>query len=325
MTNLEFNSVSTVPGVETLIQKQKWPVIDYIRRNLNNAALCMQAVQYQSTESFVYDGDNLVAANGWQVQQVLGRGKDGLVIHGYRFDDPTAKLHVVKILSKYGQRYIDHSATLGAMLQHCNRKPGILLDFATEKDQIFYPADEPFQPISADDHWKHWAAVCRMNAWLIRYTGFVIWDFGYRSGRNFMTNSKDQTVWIDYGGAGLVRCANFNKILQQYYRYNPQLPSVIPNNLPEKQCLVYANNQFIFLQLLLNLEFWFDADDSTADYYASIAQTNLRVADELLRMITVILKNPVALDLYKKFHNQDHTDHITWILLGKYFESLGKS
>lgn len=325
MKQLKFINVIDVPGVETLIQKEKWSVVNHIRRNLDNTAVCMQAVQYQSTDSLVYDNENLIAANGWQVQQILGRGKDGLVIHAHRFDDPDAKLHVTKILSKYGQQYINHSEILSLMLKNAENKPSILLDFEIAKDQIYYAADEPFQHIPLNDNWHHWAAVCCMNAWLIKNTGFVIWDFGYRSGRNFMMNSQNQTVWIDYGGAGLLRCENFGKIYQQYYRKKVELPNIMPNSLSDKQCLIHANSQFVFLQLLLNLEFWVDPDNSTADVYASVAQTKPQIADELLRVIPTILKSSVTKDLYKNFHNQDCTDNITWIQLGKYFDCYRKS
>ena len=108
--NILWEKVQDVPGYKELADQGFTGVINFLQNNLQNRDLCLQAVDLKDTGVFVYDENkNLIAANGWRVKQTLGHGKDGVTVLGHRYSDDTQKIKTVKILSKYGESYLDHT------------------------------------------------------------------------------------------------------------------------------------------------------------------------------------------------------------------------
>lgn len=314
--NSGYSSVEEVPGYDALVENNVDHVIDFIRQNLNYKSVCIQAATYQTEENVIYDQQRkIVAAHGWHVVDILGKGKDGTTVLAYRYDDPDQKIYTVKILSQYGLQYLNHTEIFSKIIENIKRKNKNILDIQVERYYTYYNLSTPLQTITSENFEDILVTLCKMNSWLIENTGFVFWDFGFGSGRNYMLDSNSQIKWIDYGGAGMLRCPNFDSIYDEI----DDIPRLYLNEaFPKKESLLVANSNFIMCQFLLHYEYWKNQKNTNADLYSSMLQVNTIVVDELVDMLPRILYTELGNSIYTEFRNANWTDHITWKKVGKY-------
>jgi hypothetical protein len=316
---LAFKKAAAVPGYSKLVDNGRSDVIDFLNKNLENPALCIQASVHQTVDPVVYnDSGDLCAAYGWCVTETLGRGKDGIVFLGYRYDDTAQKIKTAKIFTRYGLQYINHTILFTQIVNRVKKKnPGIFE--LTVRDQfMYYDYSEPLTPTVDDDFEKNLVDLCYINSWSIKNTGFVFWDFGYGSGKNYMLNRNGSIVWIDYGGAGLLRCPNFESI---YCNYKNLSPVNLEKPFDSKTSLVIADSDFVMCQFLLHYEYWKNKENSNADLWASMLQIRRSAIPEFVEFLPNFLRSDLARSIYNEFRNCDWCDYITWKQVGKYINA----
>lgn len=311
-------SLDNIPGIDCLSTNQLADLIDFLQNNINNMSLCAQAVKYLSTNRCIFVDDQLIAAHGWHVVKILGRGKDGLVFLGYQYSDRDQRIKTVKILSDYGVKYINHSILFSEMYNRIEQKNSHIYNLTIDEKFMCYDSSKELSPVENNLE-KTLAKVCAMNQWLIHNTGFVFWDFGFGSGKNYMQTDDQLVKWIDYGGAGMLRCPNFKSIYQQYESLPEILPEIPYSN---KQSLIIAISDFIMCQFLLHYEYWNDhSGTTTADIWSSAIQTKPQAASQMAVLLPGMLKTKFAQNIYHEFCDRDWRDKRTWKQLRKYIDA----
>ncbi len=309
--------LDNIPGIDNLNTPQLITLIDFLECNIDNLSLCTQAVKYCSTDTCIYNDDQLIAAHGWHVTKILGRGKDGLTFLGYRYNDCDQKIYTVKILSGYGIKYIDHSILFSQMYSRVEYKNNHIYDLTIDEKFMYYNSSIELLPVENNLE-KILAEICAMNRWLIKHTGFVFWDFGFGSGKNYMLTTDGSVKWIDYGGAGMLRCPNFESV----YARHENLPDILPTAAySNKESLVIAISDFIMCQFLLHYEYWAEQNNTAADIWASAIQTKTAAASQMAVLLPGILKTKFAQNIYHEFHRRDWKDSRTWKQLTKYINT----
>jgi hypothetical protein len=317
--SVKFDRVQDVPGFNYLAENGFTNIINFLHNNLDDVDLCLQAVKNETTDLIVYDENKkIISAVGWHVNQVLGRGKDGFTFLGYRYNDNSRINKTVKCLSKYAKQYLNHTLLFAKMHKTANGKNNNFFDLHIADNYTYYNSSKPLIEVNADDLNNSLAILCRMNSWSIRNTGFAFWDFGFSSGKNYMVTKDNALRWVDYGGAGMVRCPNFESI----YSKNSSLPKIeLVEPFEGKESLVIANSDFLMCQFLLHIEYWKNQKSTNADIWSSMLQIKPSVVKEFSAVIPSLLSTSITKDLYNSFKYSDWTDDITWKQVGKYIDA----
>lgn len=324
-----FQSVHDVPGYTSLAKAGFNDCITYLEQNLDKPALCQQIVETRMPAKVAYNTDGeCVAAYGWKFVQHLGKGKDGDTFWGHKYLDDNETKHIIKIKSTYSKNFDNHAQIFNAMLRKLQEKgekrPRALVDQVIKKDYNHYRSKEPFKPIKPDRKIIHKSLrdVCLMNSWCIHNTGFVFWDMGYSNGRNFMKDKNNETRWVDYGGAGMLQCPNFDSV----YRTFKALPVLELGTdthqrlVNGKDSLIIGDSDFVMCQFLLNYEFWSEPE-TTADLYSSILQVKRQVIPEITELLPKLIKTKQGKSMYNEYKNWNWLDETTWRSLGKFIDA----
>jgi len=325
-----FGSVDSVPGYAYLAKNGFHDCINYIEQNLDRPALCIQVAQTRQPAKVSYDeSGDLLGAYGWRCVQQLGQGKDGTTFWGYKYDDPKEVKHVVKIKSSYSKLFDNHTqifnGMLRAILDQGEKRPRALLDQVVKHDYNHYRSKEPFKHITPEKKTIHKSLrdVCLMNSWCISNTGFVFWDMGYSNGRNFMKDKNNETRWVDYGGAGMLQCPNFDSVYKQY-KGLPVLELGTETHqklINGKDSLIIGDSDFVMCQFLLNYEFWSEPE-TTADLYSSILQVKRQVIPEITELLPKLIKTKQGKSMYNEYKKGwNWLDEATWRSLGKFIDA----
>jgi hypothetical protein len=316
-TIIKFDQIQDVPGYKSLVDDQQSSVLTFLQNNINNVDLCMQAATHKSTEIMVHSNNgDLVSAAGWQVHQLLGKGKDGVTFLGYRHSDVNKSINTVKCLSKYAKQYHNHTVLFSSIYNKVKKKNNNIFDLHINENYTYYCSKKPLLEVTDDEFDGTLTTLCKLNSWCIANTGFAFWDFGFGSGKNYMLDDR-LLKWIDYGGAGLVKCPNFESI----YSKDNTLPEIEINSpYSSKASLVNANSNFLMCQFLLHIEYWKNKNSTNADIWSSMLQIRKSVVDEFLILLPTLLTCDITKKIYIKFKDADWTDHKTWKRLGKYIK-----
>jgi hypothetical protein len=323
-----YNSVEEIPG---FVQRRHElaHIEEYISNYLDTPSLCLQIMETGIAAKVARDTEtgDLIGAYGWKCIKHLGKGKDGFTFWGHKYGDKPNDLHIVKIISGYGENYHNHTEIFNAFMRKLfhakqHRHP-MLFDFAVKSTHTTYKCKKPFTQFNPKDMRELYFAlrqVCSMNTWCIKNTGFVFWDLGYGNGRNFMVDSSDgnNLKWVDYGGAGMVRCPSFREL----YKNQKSMPVLTLENshqqpLKGKDNLVEGNSDFVMLQFILNFEFHTNPT-STADVWASMLQVRKDIVQEMKVMLPHYFRSRFANEVFQRFHDRDWLEANTWRELGKY-------
>ena len=321
-----FNSAEEVPGLDDLARDGHFDVIDMIKKNLMNPSLCLQLVDTKQASKVAFVEENsikrMIAVRGWKIIQQLGQGKDGTTYFASRYGDENAT-HILKLLTQYGKTYHNHSQIFDAMIKRIKYTPLhsalIKQEFDTNNHFTHYGCSKPFKHIKQVPFKVHKAlsTICKMNSWCIKNTGFVFWDLGYGNGRNFMMDSEGTIKWVDYGGAGMLQCTNFEDV----YKTFDYLPDCTIQPMNGKKSLVKGTSDFVMAQFLLNYEFW-SQPTTTADLYSSMLQVKSEVIPEITKWVLPnILSTKVTRELYANFKDSNWLQDTTWENVGKYFDA----
>lgn len=316
---MKFSRVQDVPGYTYLARNGHTDVINFIHNHINDVDLCLQAAQHQTADPLVYnDNGVLISAVGWHVKQILGHGKDGITFLGYRYNDSDRSYKTVKCLSKYAKNYLNHTKMFADIFKTVKSTNNNFFELTVADNYTYYNNSKPLNEVHDKDFYSVLSTLCRMNSWIIKNTGFAFWDFGFGSGRNYMIDNNSELKWIDYGGAGLVRCPNFESI----YEKNSSLSDIeLLEPHDGKEALVIADSNFLMCQFLLHIEYWKNKSSTNADIWSSMLQIRRSVSREFTAMIPSILSTELTQGMYNKFKDQDWTDNVTWKQLGKYIDA----
>ena len=328
VTNEQINP-SDIPGFDNLIEKGYNDCISYIKNNLDKPAICLQIIDTKQPSKIARDEDGqLIAAYGWKCIQHLGQGKDGTTFWGYKYGDPKEEKFVIKVKSAYAKVFDNHTEVFNAMLRNIlesgEKKPNAVIDQILKHDYNAYKSKEPFKHIKPDRQIIHQslADVCSMNEWCISNTGFVFWDLGYSNGRNFMKNDKNETRWVDYGGAGMLRCPNFNAVYNRYKNIPPCVLGTEYGHRPKgKDSLIIGDSDFVMCQFLLNYEFWSEPE-TTADLYSSILQVKRQIIPEITELLPKLIKTKLGKAVYNEYKKSwNWCDETTWRSLREFIDA----
>ena len=315
---MTFDQVQDVPGFEKLVANERVDVINFLNKNLNDVDLCLQIVDTETAKNVAYANNKLVAAGGWHVTQYLGQGKDGISFLGYRYSDENKKIRTVKLLSGYAKHFLNHTRLFSSIYQNLSNKSNNFFKLYITDNYTYYHYDTPLVEVTDKEFYTTLSFLCKMNCWTIKQTGFAFWDFGFGSGKNYMYDNRRVLRWIDYGGAGMVRCPEFDNV---YKKYN-NLPSLTtPVEYTGKESLIIADSNFLMCQFLLHIEYWKNTEPNNADIWSSMLQIRSSVAHEFVDLLPMVLLTPIAQEIYNNFKQHNWTDHITWKKVGKYIES----
>ena len=328
VTNEQINP-SDIPGFDNLIEKGYNDCISYIKNNLDKPAICLQIIDTKQPSKIARDEDGqLIAAYGWKCIQHLGQGKDGTTFWGYKYGDTKEEKFVIKVKSAYAKVFDNHTEVFNAMLRNIlesgKKKPNAVIDQILKHDYNAYKSKEPFRHIKPDRQIIHQslADVCSMNEWCISNTGFVFWDLGYSNGRNFMKNDKNETRWVDYGGAGMLRCPNFNAVYNRYKNIPPCVLGTDYGHKPKgKDSLIIGDSDFVMCQFLLNYEFWSEPE-TTADLYSSILQVKRQIIPEITELLPKLIKTKLGKAVYNEYKKSwNWCDETTWRSLREFIDA----
>lgn len=325
----KFNNIDEVPGYKHLAKNGFHDCINYIAQNLDKPALCMQIAMTQQPSKVAYGpAGDIQAAYGWANVQQLGQGKDGVTFWGYKYGDLKEEKFVIKVKSAYAKMFDNHTDVFNAMLRSIiesgEKKPRAVLDQIVKHDYNAYKCREPFRTIRPDRKIIHKSLqdVCAMNEWCISNTGFVFWDLGYSNGRNFMKDNKSETRWVDYGGAGMLRCPNFNAVYNRYKNIPLCVLGTDDGYNPKgKDSLIIGDSDFVMCQFLLNYEFWSEPE-TTADLYSSILQVKRQIIPEITELLPKLIKTKLGKAVYNEYKKGwNWCDETTWRSLRKFIDA----
>ena len=316
---VKFDRVQDVPGYTNLARNGHTDVINFLHNNLHDVDLCLQAAEHKVADTLVYnDHGELTSAVGWHVKQVLGQGKDGITFLGYRYNDTNRTNKTVKCLSKYAKQYLNHTTLFSKIYKTVANNNNNFFELYLAENYTYYHNSKPLKEVEDTDFDSVLPKLCRMNSWIIKNTGFAFWDFGFSSGKNYMFDNNSELRWIDYGGAGMVRCPNFQGI----YEKNSSLPGVeLAVPLDGKESLILADSDFLMCQFLLHIEYWKNRGSTNTDVWSSMLQIRRSVAHDFVEMIPTILSTELTQGVYNKFKKHNWTDDITWKQVGKYINA----
>ena len=319
-----YNTLEEIPGVNEIARLGYHDILAMLKQNLDKPSICLQLVDTKQASKVAHNeqGD-IIAAYGWRVLEHLGQGKDGTTFWGTRYGDEKQEKHIVKVLTPYAKLYQNHTEIFNAILRKLHERNqfphSALMDHVVKNDFTNYKCNQPFKHIKQDRNQIHKALsnICKMNAWCIANTGFVFWDLGYSNGRNFMVDPKGTIKWVDYGGAGMLQCKNFEDIYNSYRG----LPIITIQPMNGKKSLVLGNSDFVFCQFLFNYEFW-SQPNTTVDLYSSMIQVKPEVIPEITKWVLPnVLSTKISRQLYEKYKGWDWLDDRTWKSIGKFFDA----
>jgi len=313
---VKFDRVQDIPGYNWLARNKHVDVINFLHNHITDVDICLQAVEHNSAEIMVYDSaGDLIGAAGWNVKQLLGRGKDGVTFLGYRYSDANKKIKTVKCLSKYAKQYHNHTVLFSDICKKVRTKNSNIFRLHVDNNYTCYENNAPLNEVADDNLDSVLPILCRLNSWCIKHTGFAFWDFGFGSGKNYMLDSENNLKWIDYGGAGLVRCPSFESV----YNKHSGLPLLeLATPFGGKENLVVANSDFLMCQFLLHIEYWKNQGSTNADLWSSMLQIRRSVVDEFVVVLPRLLTCDLTQKLHSRFKHRNWTDEITWKQVGKY-------
>ena len=316
----KFEKIQDVPGYEQLLKENHINVIEFIQNNIHDTSLCLQAVKYKSHEILIHNvNGDLESAAGWQIRSLLGQGKDGITFLGYQHNDETREIKTVKCLSKYGQQYANHTRIFSELFALNKENNNNFFKIFVSDYYTCYSNSDPLNEVSDKKFNQVISTLARMNSWSIKNTGFAFWDFGFTSGRNYMLDADGVIKWIDYGGAGLVRCPNFDYV---YEKNSSQLPPIeLTKPFLGKGSLVIANSDFLMCQYLLHIEYWKNKNSTNTDIWSSMLQIRPGVVNEFIEFLPSLLSTDITRMLYHTFKTHDWSDSITWKQVGKYIDA----
>ena len=328
MTKITFEHISDIPEYEDLVAANEHQLLEYIEYNLDNPNLVLQAIDTRLAGKTIYDGDLPIAIHGWKVLEILGQGKDGITVHAHKYSDLSKTTHVIKLLSKFAKMYSNHSMLYNAMASKISSESmnSMVISYYENMHITSYPCDIPYSKIESSSKKMHsqLAQICYMNAWNIEYTGFVFWDLGYVNGRNFMMDSNNELKWVDYGGAGMLRCPNFYSLHKKLGPHIPELellPNANAGYIRGKESLVIGDSDFVMCQFILNYEYWADPANTTADLYSSIIQVKRKAIPEILEFLPRLVKTKMGNNILNAYSKFNWLESKTWNSLGKYFNA----
>jgi len=328
-----FKNEREVPGYNYLATNGYNDVIAFLKSNLERPALCLQAVETLQTNKVAYNEEGeTIAAYGWKIVQHLGKGKDGETFWAFKYGDKNEVKHCLKIKSGYSKVFDNHSKIFNAMIRDLQKRRikrhRCIHDQVIKDAYNHYRLKHPYTPVKHDRKTLHLslADVCDMNSWSIAHTGFVFWDMGYSNGRNFMKNQKGETKWVDYGGAGMLRCPNY-EIVYQSYKGLPVtelgIDEVHPGgrkSINGKESLIIGDSDFVKCQFLLNYEFWSERE-TTADLYSSILQVKRLVIPEITWLLPRMVKSKIGKQILNEFDQSNWLEANHWSRLRKFFNA----
>ena len=306
-----FRKLEDVPGGVKLLDTGYSKIAHWIEKNIHKTDIVLQAVEHKVTNPIIRDKEhNIVAVHGWRIVEQLGKGKDGHTFLAHRFSESPAEKVTLKLLSNYGNAYLNHSKIFNSMIDN---ESNIFMKIKINQDLgiIYYERNIPFVVVQ-DDFVQWLPKLCEANAWAIKNTGFVFWDFGFASGKNYMLNRKNELVWIDYGGAGMLRCLNFKKV----YEKNRCDILVDLEPQPSKENLVIANSDFVMCQFLFHIEYW--KQHPTVDVWSSMLQMRKAIIPEIVSSMDTILKDDLTIGIYRGFKKYNWTKPATWQALAEF-------
>lgn len=325
-----YDKLSDVPGIEKIESEE---LRKFIQDNLKNPGIVDQALdtRYAGLSCFAKNSDGervLIASNGFRSLKFLGNGKDSSTIFAerYRETDAPGTKYIFKLWSAYGSRFSDNSLYLVKRLNQQEQIHPALTRYRIKTDYMYYIASEPCNPVSRDPAIWHakLAEACGINRWMVENCDMLFWDFGFGSGKNYMVDHKARLVWVDYGGAGMLRHPRLKDTVEM-----DEFP-VLKDSPEDKPLLVWANSLFLMTQFILHIEYWANRhknQETTAQTYAIMAQTDLNLLQELnLWALPNILRDNLAKEVFINFNKHDWLDHMTWKRVGKFInEYAGKS
>ena len=329
----KFDRVEDIPGWDKFGHKRPQELIDYLKTVLDKpryAAQVLDVGQKGMVQTYL-DGDQnkkISSAYGFKTIQMLGSGKDGQTYEATRYLEDPSKKYILKLLSDYAKRFNPQTKVFFEMLDKCGLKihPMIQRNVVVKNEFMYYPLEGGPYTLASDTPEmmiRNYSKIATLNKWLIRNIGMCFWDLGFSNGRNYMCNSDNQLIWVDYGGAGIVRIPDTFHALAAHYGLNQFEEVNIPDAL-QKQMLVKADSNFIMSEFLLNMDFWFRQyeKDSDADVYSSIIQSRKTVCDAITNLVLpdALVSRP-AKALYGRTKDKDWTNAVTWKFISKFFDT----
>lgn len=323
-----FESVEQIPGWKEIGHKRPNDLIRYLEGILDKPRYAAQvldigAVGQVQTHLNNVNQKRITAAYGFKMIQMLGMGKDGQTYEATRYLDYKAdQKYVIKMLSEYAKEYHAQTQQLFEILYTLENPwhPMIQKNITVKGDFMYYPIDLPYTEVISNkgNMLKQYAELANLNKWLIKNTGFLFWDMGFTNGRNFMMDSKENLVWIDYGGAGLLKTPTFKSICKKL-----KIKSFKGTGLGDvkKEMLVNADSKFIMAEFLLNIDYWFtkyetdrgNVQCNDADLYSSFIQLRKTVCYGIVdNLLEHALNTDVAQGLYQATKEKNWVQDNTW-------------
>ena len=323
-----FDSVEQIPGWKEIGHKRPNELIKYLETILDKpryAAQVLDIGQVGQVQTYHNDANQkrITAAYGFKMKQMLGMGKDGQTYEATRYlDYKVDQKYVVKMLSEYAKEYHAHTQQLFEILDMLGNPwhPMIQKNITVKGDFMYYPMDLPYTDVipNRGNMLKQYAKLANFNKWLIKNTGFLFWDMGFTNGRNFMMDSKENLVWIDYGGAGLLKTPTFRSICKEL-----KIKDFKGTGLGDvkKEMLVNADSKFIMAEFLLNIDYWFtkyetdrgNEQRNDADLYSSFIQLRKSVCYNIVdNLLEHALNTDVAQGLYQATKEKNWVQDNTW-------------
>ena len=135
---------------------------------------------------------------------------------------------------------------------------------------------------------------------------------------NFMMNTvgKRKVKWIDYGGAGMLRCEpHLKKMLS--VRKNVRIhETTAPAPKKAKENLIYAKSDFIYMQFMLNYLFFTNKKAHEIGVWSSLTQIDSTVLQQFKDWVFPnLLTDEFSQRLSHNFKDEDWTSPKTWTKL----------
>lgn len=234
------------------------------------------------------DGALLVMQkNSYSDVEFLGFGKDGIT---YRATSKMGDKVVVKVLSQYAKVFLpitnDVMKITGGMKE--------FYKFEILNDELLQYEFEPLEHMrdfTIKQFAKNFSAVCDLQMVLLT-KDMVVWDFGF-SDPNYMLTSDNNIKWVDYGGNA------FLYLKKEMAPISPPRPN-----------LVYAQNDFLVLSVLLHWVRWVFVNKE-----ATILMTKVQDAtvsyDEAFVVVSGYLKG-TALEFLLSLRDEDLLSEKGW-------------
>ena len=236
----------------------------------------------------------------YKVQHELGRGKDGVTYFCTHDENPSV---VIKMLSGYGRKYWHRYETIRQRIeksdlrddtivkqvlkfpQHGNKGPQLFKgDTVMPPTTYYYRLDEPYKEYSPVTKPKEWIKglldIAKLQEALLTEK-LAVWDLGFKSGLNYMRDTNERAVWVDFGGNAFAVPKESNKnTFNRWIKYEPDI------DYQTKPQLGALTSNMLRWYFLLHLEFhhfggWNIHDLNFISTIASALQTSSRFEDFL--------------------------------------------